>query len=45
MNAQWQKLGRPAVLGFLFGLVVTGAVASALPALGAGAASPTTQSR
>jgi hypothetical protein len=38
MNAQWKKLGSPAVFGFLFGLVVTAAVAYALPAVGAGTA-------
>jgi len=36
MNAQWQKLGRPAVFGFLFGLVVTAAIAYTVPAVGAG---------
>jgi hypothetical protein len=35
MDAQWKKLGRPAVVGFLFGLAVTAAAAYALPALGA----------
>jgi hypothetical protein len=36
MDLQWKKLGKPAVVGFLFGLVVTAVVAYALPALGAG---------
>jgi len=37
MDVQWQKLGRPAMFGFLFGLVVAAAVAYTLPAVGAGA--------
>jgi hypothetical protein len=36
MDKQWRKLGRPAAFGFLFGLVVTAAVAYGLP-VGAGA--------
>jgi hypothetical protein len=38
MKVEWQKLGRPAAFGFLFGLVVTSAIAYALPAVGAGSA-------
>jgi hypothetical protein len=38
MDVQWQKLGRPAVFGFLFGLAVTAAIAYALPAVGEGGA-------
>lgn len=37
MDAQWKKLARPAVAGFLLGLVVTTALAVAASAAGVGA--------
>jgi hypothetical protein len=36
MDGQWKKLGKPAVVGFLLGLVVTTAIAVVAQAAGVG---------
>jgi len=34
MDAQWKKIGRPVAVGFLVGLLLSGAIASLSPAPG-----------
>lgn len=38
MGTQWQQLGKPAVFGFLLGLIVTGAIVYAVPGAVGGSA-------